>query len=63
MNLNMDTSQKQLAIESKKPFNIFGDIDVLLKMNLHHVSKEMFDQNIPPELQKYVPKDYLVELK
>jgi len=63
MNLNMDTSQKLLAIESKKPFNIFGDIDVLLKMGLHYVSKEMFDQNIPHELQKYLPKQYLVDLK
>jgi len=63
MNLNMDTSQRQLAIESKKPFNIFGDIDVLLKMGLHYVPKEMFDQNIPAELTKYVPKYYLAALK
>lgn len=59
----MDTSQRQLAIESKKPFNIFGDIDVLLKMGLHYVPKEMFDQNIPAELTKYVPKYYLAALK
>jgi len=63
MNLNMDTSQRQLAIESKKPFNIFGDIDVLLKMGLHYVPKEIFDQNIPAELTKYVPKYYLAALK
>ena len=63
MNLNMDTSQRQLAIESKKAFNIFGDIDVLLKMGLHYVSREMFDQIIPYTLQKYVPKYYLAALK
>ena len=55
----MDTMQKQLAIESKKPFNIFGDIDVLLKMGLHYVSRKMFDENIPVELQKFVPKYFL----
>lgn len=59
----MDTTQRQLAIESKKPFNIFGDIDVLLKMGLHYVTREMFDQNIPHELQKFVPKYYLQALR
>lgn len=63
MNLNMDTMQRQLAIESKKPFNIFGDIDVLLKMGLHYVTRQMFDENIPTELQRYVPKYYLAALK
>ena len=58
----MDTQQKQLAIESKKPFNIFGDIDVLLKMGLHYVSRKMFDENIPIELQKFVPKYFLAAL-
>ena len=59
----MDTLQRQLAIESKKAFNIFGDIDVLLKMGLHYVTRKMFDDNIPLELQKYVPKYYLAALK
>jgi len=63
MNINMDTLQRQLAIESKKAFNIFGDIDVLLKMGLHYVTRKMFDDNIPLELQKYVPKYYLAALK
>jgi len=54
MNLNMDTTQKQLSIESKKAFNLFGDIDVLLKMRLHYVPREIFDREVPRELQKYV---------
>jgi hypothetical protein len=63
MNLNMDTSQRQLAIESRKPFNIFGDIDVLLKMGLHYVTRQMFNESLPVELQRYVPKYFLAALK
>lgn len=63
MNLNMDTSQRQLAIESKKPFNIFGDIDILLKMGLHYVTRDMFNATIPFELQRFVPKYFLAALK
>jgi membrane-associated HD superfamily phosphohydrolase len=63
MNLNMDTSQKQLSIESKKPFNIFGDIDVLLKMRLHYVSRETFEKEIPKNLQKFVSQSFLDALK
>jgi len=63
MNLNMDSSQKQLSIESKKPFDIFGDIDVLLKMKLHYVPKQVFDKEIPKELQKYVSQSFLDALK
>lgn len=63
MNLNMDTSQKQLSIESKKPFNIFGDIDVLLKMKLHYVPRDIFEKEIPKELQKYVAQSFTDALK
>jgi len=63
MNLNMDTSQKQLSIESKKPFNIFGDIDVLLKMRLHYVSRDIFEKEVPKELQKYVSQSFTDALK
>ncbi len=63
MNLNMDNSQKNLLIESQNPLNIYGDIDVLLKMKLHYVPKQLFYDNIPKELEKYVPKTYLEALK
>jgi len=63
MNLNMDTSQKQLSIDSKKAFNIFGDIDVLLKMRLHYVSKDIFNKEIPKELRKYVSQSFIDALK
>jgi len=63
MNLNMDTTQRQLSIDSKKSFNIFGDIDVLLKMRLHYVSKEIFNKEIPKELRKYVSQSFIDALK
>lgn len=50
----MNNGQRQLSIESKNSFDLFGDIDILLKMRLHHVSEEFFNQNIPAEVQKYV---------
>jgi len=59
MNLNMDASQKQFSIEAKKEFNIFGDIDVLLKMKLHQVPKQVFDKEVPKELQKYVLQSFV----
>lgn len=63
MNLNMDASQKQFNIEAKKEFHIFGDIDVLLKMKLHQVPKQMFDKEIPKELQKYVSQSFVDALR
>lgn len=63
MNLNLDTTQRQLSIESKKAFNIFGDIDVLLKMRLHYVSKDTFNKEIPKELRKFVSSSFVDALK
>jgi len=63
MNLNLDTTQRQLSIESKKAFNIFGDIDVLLKMRLHYVSKDTFNKEIPKDLRKFVSSSFVDALK
>ena len=63
MNLNMDTGQKKLSIESSSPFHIYGDIDVLLKLGLHNVNQEFFKENIPKQIEKYLPKTYLEDLK
>jgi len=63
MNLNMDNLQRQLSIESKKEFNIYGDIDVLLKMRLHYVPREAFEKEIPKELRKYVSPSFVDALK
>jgi len=63
MNLNMDNLQRHLSIESKKEFNIFGDIDVLLKMKLHYVPRETFEKEIPKELRKYVSPSFVDVLK
>lgn len=63
MNLNMDNLQRQLSIESKKEFNIYGDIDVLLKMRLHYVPRDTFEKEIPKELRKYVSPSFVDALK
>jgi hypothetical protein len=63
MNLNMDNLQRHLSIESKKEFNIYGDIDVLLKMKLHYVPRETFEKEIPKELRKYVSPSFTDALK
>jgi hypothetical protein len=59
----MDKSNKQLLIESKNNLNIFGDIDVLLKMKLHRVSKKFFEENISPEMRRYIPPSFQDDLK
>ena len=58
MSLNMDTSKKMLKIESKSPMQLYGDIDVLLKMGLHRISKESFEESIPVEVRKYISKEF-----
>lgn len=63
MTLDMDNGKKNLGVESTHPISIFGDIDVLLKMRLHYVSKSLFDQNVPRELHKYIPRSYLESLR
>ena len=47
---------------SPNPLTVFGDVDVLLKMKLPYISKDFFDQNLPKELQKYVPRLYREEI-
>jgi len=59
----MDPTMKNLVIESNSPFNILGDIDVLLKMKLHYVPKKFFEENISSDVQKYIPSSYLESLK
>lgn len=63
MNVNMDASQKELLVESKHELNVSGDIDVLIKMGLHHVSGDFFESNIPQGLQKHVPKSFFNKLQ
>jgi hypothetical protein len=59
----MDQTEKNLLIESKNALNIYGDIDVLLKMKLHYVPKDLFDATVSKELQKYIPRSFLEALK
>jgi len=63
MNLNMDSKQKKLAIESSSPFHIYGDIDILLKMKLHYVPLSFFREIIPKEIDKFLSKSYLDDIK
>lgn len=63
MNVGMNNGQKKLVIGSTSPFHIFGDIDVLLKLKLHHVPYEFFRDNIPKEIERYLPKTDFDTLK
>ena len=63
MNLNMNSNQKKLSIESTSPFHIYGDIDILLKMKLHYVSQNFYRENIPKEVDKFISKSYLDSIK
>jgi len=63
MNLFMDRSKRRASIQSKSQLDIFGDTDVLFKMKLHHVSKDLFHEVLPQDMQKYVPSAYLERLK
>lgn len=59
MNLNMAGRQRKLEIESSSPFNIFGDIDVLLKMKLHHVPYNFVKECIPRGIENYLSQSDL----
>lgn len=59
----MDKANKQLLIESKNSLNILGDIDVLLKMKLHRVSKKFFEENISQDMRRYIPSSFQDDLK
>jgi preprotein translocase subunit SecD len=63
MNLFMNNSKKIASIQSKSQLNIFGDTDVLFKLKLHYVSKELFNKVLPQEVHKFIPAAYLDELK
>ena len=38
---------------------MFADTDLLLKLNLQYMSKKLFNQIIPPMLQKFLTPDFL----
>jgi len=63
MNLFMNNSRKMASIQSKSQLNIFGDTDVLFKLKLHYVSKELFNNVLPEEIHKFIPAAYMDGLK
>jgi len=63
MNLNMNPAKNKVVISSSNPFYLFGDIDILQKMNLHHVPKDFYREVIPQNVDQFLPKNFLDSLK
>lgn len=61
--LDMSTDRKELHVESKSFISIYGDIDILLKLDLHHTSKAFFEESLEEGLKKYVPLEFEQNLK
>jgi len=63
MNLNMNPAKNKVIISSSNPFYLFGDIDILQKMNLHHAPKDFYREIIPQNVDQFLPKSFLDSLK
>lgn len=48
----------ELLISSNKCFQVLGDIDILLKMNMQKVSKDFFIKHLGKSLLTYLPKNF-----
>ena len=59
----MSSDNKQLKISSNSNISIFGDIDVLLHLNMHKTSLEFFETNTNDQLKKYIPSTFVNTLK
>ena len=53
----MNKNKNKLGIFSKSPLNILGDMDVLIKLNLHKVEKSMIEKWFPRDVIHYLPED------
>ena len=59
----MSTDRCELKVSSKTFISIMGDIDILTSLNLHKTSKEFFNETIEKELHKFLPTDFIKNLK
>lgn len=50
--------RSELLITSNRCFQVLGDIDILLKMNMQKASKDFFLKHFKKELLNYLPKNY-----
>lgn len=57
----MNKPRNKLAIYSKTPLNVLGDIDVLLKLNMHKVEKCMIEKWFPKDVIHYLPESLTSE--
>ena len=62
MTLDMSSDMKELKVSSHDTINILGDVDMLLRMNLHKVSRRFFEQNTDNAIKKYIPEDFISSL-
>lgn len=57
----MNKTKNKLAVFSKTPLNIHGDIDVLIKLNMHKVDKRMIEKWFPKDVIHYLPENFSSE--
>jgi len=52
----MNKPKNKLGIFSKTPVNILGDMDVLIKLNMHKVERNMIEKWFPKDVIHYLPE-------
>ena len=50
-------NKSQLKIFSKEALNLYGDVDILMKLNFFRVEKKKLDEFLPKETHKYLPDE------
>lgn len=63
MQVHMSKKKEKAVVLSKNQLELFGDVDVLFKLNLHHVSRDLFNEVLPQDVQSRMPSKYLNRLK
>ena len=59
ISIQMNEKRKKMCIESEKKLNLYGDIDTLLKMRVHHEQKEFLGESVDASLRKFLPPEFV----
>lgn len=54
LNAATNTNRNCLCIKSKEEVKIFGDLDILIQMNMQHVSEDFIAKYLPKELHRFI---------
>lgn len=56
MTIKMNKAKNIMNVSSNIPLKIYGDMDVLIKLNWHKVSHNMIEKWFPKEVIHYLPQ-------